>query len=169
MARATQDAIETFISITGASEAVALQKLEDILKSADAIKEDSIFIPGNGVETKFWKDPWLRGASPASICPNLIWVAYNVDDLICDSFTCVVNSIIWCPRLRRNLNDVEAMEFTNLVDLLQGVELKPEDEDVVCRRSKQGGNNLYNNGGFLKLDCKRRAYRHSFQPLLRME
>ncbi|KAK1257368.1 hypothetical protein QJS04_geneDACA022914 [Acorus gramineus] len=54
-----------------------------------------------------------------------------MDDLRCDSFTYGKNSIIWSPRLCGDLRDDEALELTRFLELLQGVKLKLEEENVV--------------------------------------
>ncbi|KAK1281445.1 hypothetical protein QJS04_geneDACA014233 [Acorus gramineus] len=90
----------------------------NILEVVEEIKESLQFVPGNGVEIRFWKDAWLNGSSPASLFPNLFRVAIDEDDLIRDSFMCEVNSIIWMPRLRRNLSDEELEEFSSLLGCL---------------------------------------------------
>ncbi|KAK1321777.1 hypothetical protein QJS10_CPA03g01349 [Acorus calamus] len=77
---------------------------EDILEGVEKLKEAIQLVPGNGV-------------------------ALDEDDLICDSFTCEVNSIVWMPWLRRDLSDEETDELVFLLERLRLVSPNLEKED----------------------------------------
>lgn len=71
---------------------------------------------GSGREIRFWENRWIREVPLKVAFSNLFSLAVNPRGLVLDFFDERLN--IWCPGLRRNLNDWEVEELGRLLQLI---------------------------------------------------
>ena len=88
---------------------------------------------GNGEKAEFWEASWLQGRAPRDIAPSLYKLAWRKHLKVKDQ---LLNQS-WTRGLWR-MSTVEMAEFVVLWDLVQNVQLTPEEDQIQWKWSADG-------------------------------
>jgi hypothetical protein len=78
------------------------------------------FAVGNGEKIRFWEDKWLEKEDLQTLFPRLYRLSCKHNGKIAGFVDCSVFPYNWNFGFRRNLNDLEVVEFTSLSAKLDG-------------------------------------------------
>ena len=89
---------------------------------------------GNGRTVKFWEPTWLNGQAPRDIAPRLYKLAWRKHLTVQEQ----MENMKWTRGLWRMTSEEEMIEFVVLWDLVESVELTPEDDKIVWKWTSHG-------------------------------
>ena len=88
----------------------------------------------NGKLTRFWEDTW-RGSTPLRIAfPRLFEISDNKTGRVCDFF----KNDGWTLNFRRSLSQQELVQWGELIDQLEEVQLNSDQDTVKWELEKSG-------------------------------
>lgn len=86
------------------------------------------FKVGSGEEIWFWDDIWCGNSPLKDEFGSIFLLASNRQDIVADNFKHVGGGV-WCPSLRRNLNDWGGDNWLNLLCQLEDCKLASGEKD----------------------------------------
>jgi len=89
---------------------------------------------GNGRTAKFWEATWLNGQAPRDIAPRLYKLAWRKHLTVQEQ----MENMKWTRGLWRMTSEEEMIEFVVLWDLVESVELTPEDDKIIWKWTSHG-------------------------------
>ena len=92
-----------------------------ILASKEMFSKNIRYCVGKGDKVFFWRDPWVGEAPLAISFPNLFNCATNQIAKVIDYLERIDDRVVWGPIFRRNLNEVEEAQFTEMMKLIRNV------------------------------------------------
>lgn len=89
--------------------------------------------PGSGTQTLFWTDKWLEGKSIQSLAPDLCCM---VSSKTRNNITLAqgLHNKQWIKDLKGQMTMTAFAQYLELWPLIQGIQLNPGTEDVICWR-----------------------------------
>ena len=89
---------------------------------------------GNGAKAKFWESCWLDGKAPRDVAPSLYKLAWRKNLTVKEQ---MINQS-WTRGLWHMQSVKEMAECVRLWDLVQGVELTDEEDEIIWKSNPDG-------------------------------